>query len=526
MSRRRIADESGAVAVTFAIVFLLLVAFSALAVDVGFWYTARRQLQSAADAAALAGCRELSEESGTAEIERAVDEYASRNFSTPLQNPPSSRVAELSVGPDYVKVTCEADAPVFLSHFMLNRGTMLIRAQSVAKVGYLAGAKGPVPFGLTILRVGSLSGRLGTSPWCGFSKQQDGSWERTFPGGSSGALRIQATNSQGFTESFEDLISVAALDPAGRISAMDVDSNTLTQGDTSVHLTVQLVSSLQPGEKLKAKAGGAEVDLAPGLSGAYEADVPVPWEDKGHPCENQTLSVELGKGNAKQTVECVLLLRTSSYVLQDVQAHPAAVLPGDTVRVQVRTLDFQYGVQYELKVVGGESITPGNFGALSFGTLDHSQCGYSYKPPPITHPGESAFQQYVEGGMDFDVHIGDLVEVEPGDMAKGASEGLEERVSGIELLTLAEWESAGRPNSKQVLIVPVVERIQEVAGRKPVRVVAFATFLLQEPLPDHKDPVVGSFVEWTAPGWLVVEDPPDGGLSIKAVHLTDEHLDF
>ena len=93
MSRRWFSDDSGAVAVTFAIVFLVIVAFAALAVDVGFWYTAKRQLQSAADAAALAGCRELSEAAGTVAIEQAVSSFADGNFTTPLDASPVSRVA-------------------------------------------------------------------------------------------------------------------------------------------------------------------------------------------------------------------------------------------------------------------------------------------------------------------------------------------------------------------------------------------------------------------------------------------------
>ena len=59
MIRRFARDESGAVAVLFAIVFLVLVGISALAVDVGYWYTCKRQLQTAADAGAMAGCQQL-----------------------------------------------------------------------------------------------------------------------------------------------------------------------------------------------------------------------------------------------------------------------------------------------------------------------------------------------------------------------------------------------------------------------------------------------------------------------------------
>lgn len=526
MFRQRFSDDAGAVAVTFALVFLVLVGVAALAVDVGFWYTAKRQLQSAADAAALAGCRELSEGSGTTAIEGAVDEYAEGNFTTPLGAAPVSRVAETEVGGDYVKVTCETDAPVFLSHWLLNSGTTLIRAQSVAKIGYLGGANAPVPFGLTILRVGDLSGRLGESAWLDFTEDTDGYWSRTFSSANPGPLDLRATNAQGFTEEFPGLVSVGALTAGGRIVSMDVDSTTLTEGDGSVHVRVRLSSALVSPDRLRASAGGTEVDLTLRASGAYEADVPVEYPAKLHPYGNQTLTVTVGEKKAEETVSCTLLLRPSSYVFQDVQAHPAAVAPGDDVRVDVKTLDFDYDVQYELKVEGGEAITPGSFGALAFATLDHSECGYPDTPDAPLGPGASAFEEYIVGDLEFAVHIEDMVDVEPGNMAQSASKGLRDRVQGLDMLTLAEWEAAGRPNTKQVLIVPVIERMQEVLGRKPVRIVAFATFLLEEPLPNQKEPVVGRFVEWTAPGWFVVDDPPTGGLVIEAVHLTDEHLDY
>ena len=525
MWRSRVSDDTGAVAVTFAIVFLVLVAFAALAVDVGFWYTAKRQLQSAADAAALAGCRELSEGAGQAAIEGAAGTLAELNFTTPLDAVPVSEVTEIEIGSDYVKVTCDTDAPVFLSHFILNRGTTLIQAQSVAKVGFLAGARSPVPFGLTILRIGELTGSIGDGLLLEFSQGADGYWDRNFISVNPGPLDLYATNAQGFTEEFPAIVTVGALDPVGRIVAMDVDSTTLTEGDPSVRVSVHLSDPLEPDETLKAQAGAASVDLVLQLSGAYEANVPVAYPAKLHPAEHQDLTVQLG-GKKGETAVCTLLLRPASYIFEDVQAHPAAVRPGENVAVSVKTLDFEYNVQYELKVEGGESITPGSFGALAFGTLDHSECGYPDTALPPFGPGADAYGECIVGDIEFAVHINDMVDVEPGDMAKQTSKGIADRLAGVDMLTLAEWEAADRPNTKQVLIVPIVERMQDVLGRKPVRIVGFATFLIEEPLPSHKDPVVGRFVEWTAPGWLVTDDPPAGGLVIEAVHLTAEHLDF
>lgn len=54
-----IKDQSGAVAVTIAILMVVLVGFAALAIDIGYLLVTRNELQNVADAAALAATRKL-----------------------------------------------------------------------------------------------------------------------------------------------------------------------------------------------------------------------------------------------------------------------------------------------------------------------------------------------------------------------------------------------------------------------------------------------------------------------------------
>lgn len=56
---RYLIDETGASAVMVAIVLAMLLAVTALAVDIGYMYATRNELQNVADAAALAGANEL-----------------------------------------------------------------------------------------------------------------------------------------------------------------------------------------------------------------------------------------------------------------------------------------------------------------------------------------------------------------------------------------------------------------------------------------------------------------------------------
>jgi hypothetical protein len=79
MKVTRLRGSSGQVLVLVALALLVIVALVALAVDGGGLYAARRQMQNAADAGALAGARQLCFESDTsfAAVEAVARQYAS-----------------------------------------------------------------------------------------------------------------------------------------------------------------------------------------------------------------------------------------------------------------------------------------------------------------------------------------------------------------------------------------------------------------------------------------------------------------
>jgi hypothetical protein len=81
------------------------------------------------------------------------------------------------------------------------------------------------------------------------------------------------------------------------------------------------------------------------------------------------------------------------------------------------------------------------------------------------------------------------------------------------------------PDIPQVLVVPITEKVEDISGKSRLKIISFATFFLEEPPRASQDSVVGYFVEYTAPGWVVVNRPP-GPLAIQAVHLVSDHLDF
>jgi Putative Flp pilus-assembly TadE/G-like len=74
----RIRCESGQAFVFVALALFALVGMAALVIDGGSWYRAQRHLQTAADAAALAGAQELPTQPSVAET--VAHDYAQRNY--------------------------------------------------------------------------------------------------------------------------------------------------------------------------------------------------------------------------------------------------------------------------------------------------------------------------------------------------------------------------------------------------------------------------------------------------------------
>jgi Putative Flp pilus-assembly TadE/G-like len=77
---RRIAREQrGAMAITVALLFPALLGFGVIAVDIGNWYVHKRELQTQADAAALAGAANFNYPCNDTQIQNAAKSYAGKD---------------------------------------------------------------------------------------------------------------------------------------------------------------------------------------------------------------------------------------------------------------------------------------------------------------------------------------------------------------------------------------------------------------------------------------------------------------
>ena len=123
------------------LVFLTaLIGMAAAVLDVGSWYRSDRKLQANADAAALAGARELPESPMQAQ-DVALD-YAARNDGGVVAN--GIKFRSTTTPNDTIEVVAERPAPGFFAK-LFGLDSVQIRAKAVARTGVLGRAKWAAP---------------------------------------------------------------------------------------------------------------------------------------------------------------------------------------------------------------------------------------------------------------------------------------------------------------------------------------------------------------------------------------------
>lgn len=132
--RRLATDTSGLVAVVVALALPVLAGFGMLGVDAGIWYWERRNLQSAADAAAAAAAWHRYTY-GTSGMTAAATRDATRNGLTgtlTLSNPPTSGSG--SGDASAVSVTLTQDLPLFYANVIGSSAQLNVNATATVEV--------------------------------------------------------------------------------------------------------------------------------------------------------------------------------------------------------------------------------------------------------------------------------------------------------------------------------------------------------------------------------------------------------
>lgn len=553
----RLARDDGAFAVLFALLLVVIIGFAALAVDVGYWYASKRQLQTAADAAALAGCNDLARGRTNGVIWATVEDYAGRNFGRPLDLPQCSVIPPTAgglsdIGTNYVKVTVESDSPAFLSR-VLGQDRVRIRAQSIARIGYLTGARSPCPWGVPLLRATRVAVSAGGGPVSWLTTQSAGLWTGQLASGSLGSVLVRAFNDQTLDPSYPDgvpedapgagyVVSIPSAAPFVAISIARLSGGTEYPGSVvftsgygeSVVVYATLAQPLPAGDSLAVKLGNQSFAMTSVTTTLYRGQFAAPTTDDLH--KSTTFGVEHKRGG--QTVYSLdpaggFMVRRSTFPIDDVVLQPSALTSTTIgpVQVTVRLNDYQYGQRYELKVTGGAGEI-GNFMAVDFATLRHTPYWTQQDPreyPDMPTGTSGNYYPYIEGvgGYPFVMHIGDALWTATGNLSGPTTrDALNSRFGG-EAADFAGWVAAGKPESRRLVLVPVVEKIQEATGQTPLRVISFATYYVEDIVQRGGDVAVsGRFVEYVDAALDVDDDPPPGPFVVQAVHLSAEGLDF
>lgn len=535
--RRRMKDESGAVAVVVALSIVVLVGMAALAVDAGYLYSVRRQLQTAADAAALAGCRVMIEDGSEGEILAearvyAEDENAVRpaDSAVMVMDPPDTVV---DFDEQSVQVTVTKESPLFFARIFGASNTPVV-AKAKAKVAYLTGIRGIVPWSVPIIRANRVAVRVSGGAEAFLTDQGGGIWSGTvavpMSASKSGKIvDIVAYNGQtaypdgtsngspnGIPEPLPGASTVVVRNPSDELIDVSLSQYVATAGvDSTVRLTVEA------SEKPTARFNGHNYNLTNVTGNIWDVDLPVPAEDDLY--SSFPIDVTVDKSTFDNAA--VLIVRRSTFPVRDVSVSRHVLTTGDvgSVTVTVKMNEFTYGQDYELKVIGGAAEI-GNFCAVDLSALKHTPNWRNPQDPSeydlTTDPNYStpAYYHYLAHEFPFSVHIGDTVWTQTGALSgPQTASALNERFEG-NTMTFQTWEALGRPGSSRVVYVPIVEKVQDVTGQTPLRIVTFGAFYIDPGSDVNHNAVIGRFIGEAAPSDSL-SDTPTGELYIETVHL-------
>ncbi len=129
---------------------------------------------------------------------------------------------------------------------------------------------------------------------------------------------------------------------------------------------------------------------------------------------------------------------------------------------------FNYGDPYVLKE--GAS-GPGSDGARWcgwFGALDFTGGG----------GGAREYEDMIVQGYSGEISIGDIIDIEPGNMAGPTADGVMERIESCNHNPSCTWNNHA-PDCPRVIYVPIVEEYSGTGGNRRVQVVGFAAFFLE-----------------------------------------------
>lgn len=152
--RNNLTCERGQIAVIACFVLIVAMGMMAFVIDEGSIYETRRNLQTIADSAALAGAQELTENPDWA-VQKAIEYAANNNFYITAEN---IEIYSTFVANDTITVTVnEPDTPLFFANFA-GVDSVNVPAQATATVNGPGSMTGLMPWAIPVAPYGGYDG--------------------------------------------------------------------------------------------------------------------------------------------------------------------------------------------------------------------------------------------------------------------------------------------------------------------------------------------------------------------------------
>lgn len=487
--RGRWGQDAGAVAVLVAVMVTAFLGLSAIVVDVGYLYDVRRQLQTAADAAALAGCRELIASGDMGSADAVAREYAGRNAAGPGS---ALEVESVEVTDEYVRVVVDQDSKLFFAN-IFGKSQVPVRAAAKAQRWRISGGRYLVPWAIPIIRhidrveavLCDMSGGVISVTELGGSGTE---WSGSIAAPSGlGVYQVfvRVYNEygvwEGLVESPDKEVPsgiIGVVDDTQAIMSVTLD-RTIVTAESPEPVQVE-VRTREPVPGVGIAVDGAKyamTDLGGGVRWGFTVTGALlgTSEDLITPHE-----VQVFLESPSKAPEAIIIARRTTHPIAQVSASPAWVGPGGSVGIEVQLHAYDapmaYGVPYTLRVEGGAGFV-GNYAEVNYSQITHA--GSCVADPPGIKPGNDYFG-WTSEGYAGGVHVGDIVSTSPGSSGAVTSKALEARFAGL-------------PAEDWVVHVPVVEKYEDKGGASDVIVVDFAAFRVTSW--DKKGLVSGEFIE-------------------------------
>lgn len=528
--------ERGAVAIIVALFLVVLLMVAALVLDLGDLYKHDRDLQSAADAGALAGAQQIvlnssPDASMHADVGDMATEYVDNNVglsSVATVDPWAPLVEPAAVTVDLQ----ESGIPFWFANVMPgNSAGGTVKARARAEVKYVTGVRGVAPFALLVMNPEKFrfvfSGGLGHVD---ITDENEDGWYGKDPGEGGGSLPPAAAGTYSVT-----LQAIGTVDGVERVALELPDIGVWRVFDTADPDEVLYGASMAQADidgqihvafrvradAVEATASLGRTSIALTRSGnefsGYVAAPANPRTNEGYDTYDLKVTVTTPKadGNGTETshpitcgryiafngdVPLKYLMMTPSYPGYSGSKGDSTSLSAEIFTQIPRTND---GIEYTLKLDnhGGAGLYSGNWRLADI-----------YKGHNTAQEIGTMDLSVIDGWeLNYPLVIDGPLLPEPGDAAGQVANGLNDRVAN----------SPGTNDWRHV-VIPIVDYSPDLAGSSQNYTIRFFAefYILSDPPFHPNDSLLGMYVEGPVDvtDW---SDEPTGPLYLRTAVLTE-----